>query len=205
MVREFREADRDTPLVLMGYLNPILAYGPEQFCADAGQSGVDGLIVVDLPSEEADWLSGSAETNGLDIIRLVAPTTDDARLQQVLEGSSGFVYYVSITGITGTRSASAEGLKQPFRASVAPPICRLRSASACARPSRRLRPCTWRTRRRRIRADRDAGSEPGRVQPSQAGTGAPSAGAGACPRRGCAWRPGCRMRRSSRSFGMNPQ
>lgn len=111
MVREFRAEDRDTPLVLMGYLNPILAYGPERFCADAAQSGVDGLIVVDLPSEESDLLSGSAEANGLDIIRLVAPTTDDARLRHVLKGSSGFVYYVSITGITGTRTASAEELK----------------------------------------------------------------------------------------------
>ena len=110
MVREFRAEDRDTPLVLMGYLNPILAYGPERFCTDAAQSGVDGLIVVDLPSEEADLLSGSVEANGLDIIRLVAPTTDDARLRQVLKGSSGFVYYVSITGITGTRTASTDEL-----------------------------------------------------------------------------------------------
>lgn len=110
MVREFREDDRDTPVVLMGYVNPILAYGPERFCVDAAQSGVDGLIIVDLPSEESDLLSGPAEANDLDIIRLVAPTTDDARLQQVLSGSSGFVYYVSITGITGTRSASTEEL-----------------------------------------------------------------------------------------------
>ncbi len=110
MVREFRESNRDTPIVLMGYLNPILAYGPERFCTDAARAGVDGLIVVDLPSEEADSLAGTAAENGLDIIRLVAPTTDDARLRQVLRGSSGFVYYVSITGITGTRTASAEEL-----------------------------------------------------------------------------------------------
>jgi tryptophan synthase alpha chain len=94
----------------MGYLNPILSYGADRFCADAAKAGVDGLIVVDLPSEEADWLSGAASANELDIIRLVAPTTDDARLQQVLDGSSGFVYYVSITGITGTRTATAEHL-----------------------------------------------------------------------------------------------
>ena len=110
MVREFRETDRATPLILMGYLNPILAFGPERFCTDAARAGVDGLIVVDLPSEEADLLAGAAEANGLDIIRLVAPTTDDARVREVLHGSSGFVYYVSITGITGTRTASAEEL-----------------------------------------------------------------------------------------------
>ena len=110
LVAGFRTADADTPVILMGYLNPILSYGAERFCADAAQAGVDGLIVVDLPSEEADWLSGAASANGLDIIRLVAPTTDDARLPQVLTGSSGFVYYVSIAGITGTRTATAEHL-----------------------------------------------------------------------------------------------
>jgi tryptophan synthase alpha chain len=106
MVREFRSANDIIPIVLMGYLNPILSYGPDRFCADAAQSGVDGLIVVDLPTEEADLLAGHAAQNGLDIIRLVAPTTDDDRLPLVLAGSSGFVYYVAITGITGTRSAS---------------------------------------------------------------------------------------------------
>ena len=112
LVAGFRAADADTPVILMGYLNPILSYGPDRFCADAAKSGVDGLIVVDLPSEEADWLSGAAAANGLDIIRLVAPTTDDARLPQVLNGSSGFVYYVSITGITGTRTSTAEHLAE---------------------------------------------------------------------------------------------
>ncbi len=110
MVAFFRTGDADTPVILMGYLNPILSYGPDRFCADAAKAGVDGLIVVDLPSEEADWLSGAAAANGLDIIRLVAPTTDDARLPQVLTGSSGFVYYVSIAGITGTRTATKEHL-----------------------------------------------------------------------------------------------
>jgi len=107
MVRAFREADDSTPIVLMGYLNPILAYGEQRFCADAAQAGVDGLIVVDLPPEEADLVTGHAAAAKLDIIRLIAPTTDDRRLQTVLQGSSGFVYYVSITGITGTRTASA--------------------------------------------------------------------------------------------------
>lgn len=110
MVAAFRDGDTETPVILMGYLNPVLAYGPARFCADAASAGVDGLIVVDLPSEEADWLAAPAAEHGLDVIRLVAPTTDDARLPLVLAGSSGFVYYVSIAGITGTRSASAEHL-----------------------------------------------------------------------------------------------
>ncbi len=110
MVRSFREADADTPVVLMGYLNPVLAYGVDRFCVDAAAAGVDGLIVVDLPSEEADLLAGPAAAQGLDIVRLVAPTTDDARLATVLHGCSGFVYYVSIAGITGTRTASADEL-----------------------------------------------------------------------------------------------
>ncbi len=110
MVREFRAEDDATPVILMGYLNPILSYDPERFCTDSAAAGVDGLIVVDLPSEEADLLAGHAAAKGIDIIRLVAPTTDDARLPLVLTGSSGFVYYVSITGITGTRTASGEEL-----------------------------------------------------------------------------------------------
>jgi len=110
MVQEFRGEDDATPVVLMGYLNPILAYDTERFCLDAACAGVDGLIVVDLPTEEAALLAGPAAANGLDIIRLVAPTTDDARLPIVLEGCSGFVYYVSITGVTGTRTASADEL-----------------------------------------------------------------------------------------------
>jgi tryptophan synthase alpha chain len=112
MVREFRSEDTTTPVVLMGYLNPILSHGPEQFCADAAVAGVDGLIIVDLPPEESDMLLPFARANGLDFIRLVAPTTDDERLARVMNGSSGFVYYVSITGITGTRSATSEHLAQ---------------------------------------------------------------------------------------------
>jgi len=110
MVRTFRTEDRDTPVILMGYLNPIASYGPERFCADGAEAGVDGLIIVDLPTEEADMVAPHATANGLDVIRLVAPTTDDARLPLVLQGSSGFVYYVSITGITGTSSTTAESL-----------------------------------------------------------------------------------------------
>ncbi len=112
MVREFRTEDNSTPVILMGYLNPILSYGTSRFCTDAAASGVDGLIIVDLPSEEADLMAADAVKNDLDIIRLVAPTTDDARLPLVLAGSSGFVYYVSITGITGTRTASGAELAE---------------------------------------------------------------------------------------------
>jgi tryptophan synthase alpha chain len=94
----------------MGYLNPILSYDVERFCTDAAAAGVDGLIVVDLPTEEADMLVPAANARGIDVIRLVAPTTDDDRMPKVLNGSSGFIYYVSITGITGTRTATAEQL-----------------------------------------------------------------------------------------------
>jgi tryptophan synthase alpha chain len=110
MVSDFRRDDDATPIILMGYLNPILSYGTERFCADAESAGVDGLIIVDLPTEEADLLVPPARKHELDIIRLVAPTTDDKRLPLVLNGSSGFVYYVAITGITGTRSATSEHL-----------------------------------------------------------------------------------------------
>ena len=112
MVRRFRAVDDQTPIILMGYLNPIVAYGPEAFCQDAAAAGVDGLIAVDLPPEEADLLAPHAAASGLDIIRLVAPTTDETRLPYVLEGSSGFIYYVAITGITGTRSASTAQLTE---------------------------------------------------------------------------------------------
>ncbi len=112
MVRDFRRDDDATPIILMGYLNPILSYGTERFCADAAAAGVDGLIMVDLPTEEADMLVPHATAHGIDIIRLVAPTTDDQRLPLVLGGSSGFIYYVSITGITGTRSTTAEHLAE---------------------------------------------------------------------------------------------
>lgn len=103
MVRDFRAEDDATPIILMGYLNPILSYGAERFCVDAAASGVDGLIVVDMPPEESADLAPFTAAQGLDLIRLIAPTTDDARLPGVLRACSGFIYYVSITGITGTR------------------------------------------------------------------------------------------------------
>lgn len=112
LVRDFRQGDVTTPIILMGYYNPILSYGIDRFCTDAAASGVDGLIVVDVPPEEADEIEPKAREAGLDLIRLVAPTTDETRLPRVLAATSGFVYYVSITGITGTRSATAASLEQ---------------------------------------------------------------------------------------------
>src|SRR6476619_4603629 len=101
MVRAFRESDDTTPIILMGYYNPIYIYGVEKFLADAKSAGVDGLIVVDLPPEEDEELCFTALKAGLNFIRLATPTTDDKRLPAVLANTSGFVYYVSITGITG--------------------------------------------------------------------------------------------------------
>jgi tryptophan synthase alpha chain len=105
LVRELRRTEAETPVVLMGYYNPLLSYGVERFCADAAAAGVDGLIIVDVPPEEADEVEPHATAQGLDLIRLIAPTTDEARLPKVLGATTGFIYYVSITGITGTRSA----------------------------------------------------------------------------------------------------
>ncbi|RJF76034.1 tryptophan synthase subunit alpha [Rhodopseudomonas palustris] len=105
LVRDFREGDDATPIVLMGYYNPIYIYGVDQFLVDAKAAGVDGLIVVDLPPEEDEELCLPAMKAGLNFIRLATPTTDEKRLPAVLANTSGFVYYVSITGITGSASA----------------------------------------------------------------------------------------------------
>ena len=105
MVQEFRKEDKDTPLILMGYYNPIYIYGVDRFLAAAKAAGVDGLIVVDLPPEEDEELCIPANKAGMNFIRLATPTTDEARLPAVLNNTSGFVYYVSITGITGAASA----------------------------------------------------------------------------------------------------
>lgn len=112
MVREFRADDDSTPLVLMGYFNPIHYYGVPRFIAEAKESGVDGLIVVDLPPEHNADLCDPAQAAGLDFIRLTTPTTDDARLPKVLNGSSGFVYYVSVAGVTGAGAATLEHVEQ---------------------------------------------------------------------------------------------
>ena len=112
MVREFRATDSNTPLVLMGYYNPIFAYGVERFIADAKEAGVDGLIIVDLPPEHNDELCEPAQAAGIDFIRLTTPTTDDQRLPTVLNGSSGFVYYVSVAGVTGAGAATMDHVEQ---------------------------------------------------------------------------------------------
>jgi tryptophan synthase alpha chain len=110
MVRDFRKDDDTTPLVLMGYYNPIYIYGVDRFLADAKSAGVDGLIIVDLPPEEDTELCLPALKAGLNFIRLATPTTDDRRLPAVLANTSGFVYYVSITGITGAAAANAKAV-----------------------------------------------------------------------------------------------
>jgi tryptophan synthase alpha chain len=121
LVRAFRQGDDDTPLILMGYLNPLVNKGFETFAREAAQAGVDGLIVVDCPPEEADPLADALEAHGVSLIRLAAPTTDDARLPAVVRRTSGFLYYVSVAGVTGVKSADA--------GDVAPAVARLRKAS----------------------------------------------------------------------------
>jgi tryptophan synthase alpha chain len=107
LVRGFRKDDNTTPIVLMGYYNPIYIYGVDKFLVDAKSAGIDGLIIVDLPPEEDDELCLPAMKAGLNFIRLATPTTDDKRLPAVLANTSGFVYYVSITGITGAAAADS--------------------------------------------------------------------------------------------------
>ncbi|HVE03045.1 MAG TPA: tryptophan synthase subunit alpha [Rhizomicrobium sp.] len=104
LTRRFRKGDDKTPIVLMGAYNPIHAYGTARFARDAAEAGVDGLLIVDLPAEEDDVLRLPATSHGIDMIRFLAPTTDDARLKVVLDGATGYLYYASITGITGTKS-----------------------------------------------------------------------------------------------------
>ena len=111
LVRTLRQRDQDTPYVLMGYYNPIYRYGAEAFARDAVAAGVDGTIVVDLPPEEDEELAVPARREGLDIVRLATPTSDEARLPAIVTHASGFLYYVAITGITGTRSAAAADVR----------------------------------------------------------------------------------------------
>jgi tryptophan synthase alpha chain len=107
MVHELRRADDATPVVLMGYYNPIYRYGPVVFARDAVVSGVDGTIIVDLPPEEDAELIGPSRAAGLDVVRLATPTSDESRLPRIVKDASGFIYYVAIAGITGTRSADS--------------------------------------------------------------------------------------------------
>lgn len=121
LARDFRAGDAETPLILMGYLNPIETYGHDAFARDAAAAGVDGVIVVDCPPEEADPLTDALDAAGVSLIRLAAPTTDDERLKVVAARTSGFVYYVSVAGVTGTKEADA--------GAVAPAVERVRAAA----------------------------------------------------------------------------
>ena len=121
LVRAFREGDADTPVILMGYLNPLETWGHAAFARDAAAAGVDGLIVVDCPPEEAGPLTDALDAEGIALIRLATPTTDDARLKIVTARTSGFVYYVSVAGVTGVKEADADA--------VAPAVTRVRAAS----------------------------------------------------------------------------
>jgi tryptophan synthase alpha chain len=121
LVRRFREGDEATPIVLMGYLNPILSHSIDRFAADAAKAGADGVIVVDCPPEEAGPLADSLDRAGVALIRLAAPTTDAERLPIVVARTSGFVYYVSVAGVTGVKAADAS--------TVAPAVARVREAS----------------------------------------------------------------------------
>ncbi|MDI2091136.1 tryptophan synthase subunit alpha [Commensalibacter oyaizuii] len=112
MVSDFRTENQHTPIILMGYVNPIEHYGYERFCQDAAQAGVDGLIIVDMPPEEMDNIQTYAKQNHIDIIHLVAPTTSPERLKMILKDASGFIYYVSIAGVTGTKTATYDDLKK---------------------------------------------------------------------------------------------
>lgn len=122
MVREFRASDDVTPIVLMGYFNPILAFGPERFAAEAKAAGIDGCIVVDLPPEEAGELAPALAGHGLHLVRLATPTTDAQRLPAVLNGASGFLYYVAVAGVTGANSAAATD--------IAAAVARLKAATS---------------------------------------------------------------------------
>lgn len=111
MVEKFRKTDKNTPIVLMGYYNPIHAHGTARFAKDVAAAGVDGLIVVDLPVEEDEVLRVPAGAQGVDLVRFVTPTTDDARLQRILAGASGYLYYVSVAGVTGTKSVPEDEVR----------------------------------------------------------------------------------------------
>jgi tryptophan synthase alpha chain len=121
LAKAFRETDATTPVILMGYMNPLVTWGFEAFAHDAAEAGVDGLIVVDCPPEEADPLADALDAAGVSLIRLATPTSDDARLRTIVRRTSGFVYYVSVAGVTGVKEADA--------AAVAPMVERVRAAS----------------------------------------------------------------------------
>jgi len=111
MVKKFRRADKNTPIVLMGYYNPIHAYGTARFARDVAVAGVDGLIVVDLPIEEDEVLRLPASAQGVDLVRFVTPTTDEARLKRIVAEASGYLYYVSVAGVTGTKAVPEDEVR----------------------------------------------------------------------------------------------
>jgi tryptophan synthase alpha chain len=121
LARRFREGDTTTPIVMMGYLNPLLTYGFAAFARDAAAAGIDGLIVVDCPPEEEGPLADALDAAGMALVRLATPTTDDARLSLIARRTSGFIYYVSVAGVTGVKDADAEA--------VAPAVARVRRAT----------------------------------------------------------------------------
>jgi len=121
MAAAFRQADTTTPLILMGYTNPLITWGLEAFARDASAAGIDGLIIVDTPPEEAGPLADACDANDISLIRLATPTSDDARLKVIVSRTSGFVYYVSVAGVTGVKEADAS--------TVAPHVERVRRAS----------------------------------------------------------------------------
>ena len=121
LAAEFRQGDDVTPLIMMGYLNPLVTWGFEAFAQAAAKAGIDGLIIVDCPPEEADPLADALDAADISLIRLATPTTDDKRLPVVLRRTSGFVYYVSVTGVTGAKEADAEAVR--------PAVARIRAAS----------------------------------------------------------------------------
>ncbi|HWM61503.1 MAG TPA: tryptophan synthase subunit alpha [Rhizomicrobium sp.] len=111
MVKKFRKTDKTTPIVLMGYYNPIHAYGTSRFAKDVAAAGVDGLIVVDLPLEEDEVLRLPAQAQGVDLVRFVTPTTDDTRLKRIVTEASGYLYYVSVAGVTGTKAVPEDEVR----------------------------------------------------------------------------------------------
>lgn len=121
LARAFRDGDTTTPVILMGYMNPLVSWGFEAFAQDAAEAGIDGLIVVDCPPEEADPLADALDAAGLSLIRLATPTSDDERLKTIVRRTSGFVYYVSVAGVTGVKEAD--------EVAVAPMVERVRRAS----------------------------------------------------------------------------
>ena len=158
MAADFRRSDDETPIVLMGYYNPIFIYGVERFLVDAKAAGIDGLIVVDLPPEMDEELCIPALQAGLNFIRLATPTTDDRRLPKVLENTSGFVYYVSMTGITGSALADTAKVAEAvtrIKGHTDLPVCvgfGVKTRRTGKRPSAARRMASWSARQSSTRS-----------------------------------------------------